>query len=532
LSRSRQRGTGALLAILLALMLSLATVTPALAAPDHRDDYALGRYVDHSNFGDWSSVLTQSLGVLALHRATEASPSDAAVSLLLAQQCDDGAFPHQFRSPSTSDAGPCVGNVDTTAFAVQALDALGEDQAVTDAASWLATVQREDGSFGGDDGFNATSTGLAALALELGGLSDEAQEAREWVLGLQDGCDAETPGAIPFRPGDGDDDRGVEVMSTSQALLGLAGDGLGALDGTSATSDDPTTGCDDDPGGEFGDPAEAAAAYLVGELEDGDHLIVQGFASEGATIDVLFALAAVEQGRDTIDAIFDWLEGRVGGYTQGAGFDAEDAAYAGATAKLALAAIVADGDPRDVGGVDLIAQLESVEVTELPEVSVACDADEVAPDDEVTCTITGLLGGETVDVLVELNPTLLDEAVTADSGGEATFAFAVPEDATDGASVTISVAGLGVDALANLELTISAPAAEPEETEETEEVEEAEEAGPSDGVDQVGATDDSAGDILPETGDRVWLASGMGVASLLLGVGLTVFARRREDAQA
>jgi LPXTG-motif cell wall-anchored protein len=526
LSRTRHRGTGALLATLLALLLTLSTVTPATAAPEDRDGFALGRYADRSDFGDWSSVLTQSLGVLALHRTPGVAPSDAAVDLLLAQQCDDGAFPHGFRFPSTTGPGPCVGNVDTTSFAVQALHALGEDEAVAAAAAWMASTQESDGSFGGDDGLNSTSTGLAALAMELGGSTDAAQRARDWLLALQDDCDADTPGAIPFRPGDVDEDRGVEVMSTAQALLGLVGDGLGVIDGTTAAAPDPTDGCDDEPDGELADPAHAAASYLVGELEDGDHLIVQGHPSEGATIDVLFALSAVARGGDTIDAILDWLEDRVAGYTQGAGFDAEDAVYAGATAKLALAAVVAGGDPRDVGGIDLIAQLQSVETTELRAVTVSCDADEIAPGDEVSCTIAGLLGGETVDILVEPGPTLQDETATADSAGEAAFSFTVSEDTPDDASVTITVAGLGDDLLAELDLTVSTPEGVPEGPGEGEEAE------PSDDLDRVGAADDADEDILPETGDRVWLASGIGVASLLLGLGLVVQARRREVGQA
>ena len=523
MTRTTQRWSGALIATLLAILLSLSTISPALAAPDQRDDFALGRYVDSGDFGDWSSVLTQSLGILALHRASGMAPSDAAVDLLLAQQCDDGSFPDAFRAPSTSDPAPCSGGVDTTAFAVQALDAIGEDDAVAAATGWLVSAQDGDGSFGGEDGLNSTSTGLAALALAIGGHDAEAAQARDWVLALQDACDTDTPGAIPFRPGDSDDDRGVEVMSTSQALLGLAGPGLAYLDAGTASGADPVTGCDDDPSGDFGDAAEAAATYLLSELADGSHLVVQDFPSDGATIDVLFALAAVEQGGNTIDTIFAWLSDRAAGYTQGAGFDADDAAYAGATAKLALAAIVAGQDPRGVGGIDLIAQLEARETTELPEVTLSCEVEEAAPGDEVSCTIAGLLGGETVDVLVELDATLLDEAVTADSSGSAAFVFTVPEDATEEDEATITVAGLGVEALADLGVAIAATPVsdEPDETDDTEDVEE------TDPVDE--ATDDQ--DVLPETGDQLSLAAGMGVASLLFGLVLVAVSRRRREVE-
>ena len=494
-------------ALLLAVLLSISLVGPALAAaPDHRDDYALGRFSDVSVWGDFSSPLTQALAVLALHRADGTDPSPAAVDLLLAQQCDDGGFPQMFRAPSTGDAGPCSSSVDSTAFVVQALDAIGEDAAVQAAAAWLVDVQEDDGSFGGQDGLNANSTGLAALALDLGGETAAGDRARSWVIALQDDCDTGTPGAIPFNA----DERGSVEIATSQAVLGLASANLGDVDATTASDDAPETGCGETTE-ELGDPAEAAVAYLVGQLEDGQHLATEFGPSVGGTIDVLFALAAAGVGRAHIDDIADWLPAQAAGYTQEPVEDGQDGAYAGATAKLALAKIVADRDPRDVAGIDLIAQLERLETTELPEVSVACTPESVPPSGDVDCTISGLLAFETVDVTVGLNPTLLDDDATADEEGTATFAFTVPEDATEDDEVTISVDGLGADGLAGLALQVSVD--EPEEVDEEDEV-----------------TDEEDEEILPETGDRTLLAGGIGLIALLLGGVVLRLGRRQGEA--
>ncbi|MGM0619366.1 MAG: hypothetical protein ACQEUI_14665, partial [Actinomycetota bacterium] len=112
------------------------------------------------------------------------------------------------------------------------------------------------------------------------------------------------------------------------------------------------------------DPAEAAAGWLVSALTDDPAVGGEFGPSPGPTIDVLFALAASGVAAGAIEDIADWLVTQAPGYTQGAGFDADDAAYAGASAKLALGMLVVDRDPRAVGGIDLIDQLASLEVTD------------------------------------------------------------------------------------------------------------------------------------------------------------------------
>ena len=526
MTRTLNRRKGALIATLLAILLALSLAGPALAAtPETRDDFELGRFRDVSDFGDFSTPLNQSLAILALARADGTGPSEAAVHLLLAQQCDDGGFPSSFKAPSTAGAPACSSSVDTTAFAIQALNAVGETAAVEAAVTWLVGAQEESGVFGSPDGLNANSTGVAAVALDIGadlgvtGAAAARDDARDWIIGVQEGCDApdDRAGVVPFNA----DTDGFLALATAQAIVGLTGGDLGTLDGTGHATTTPTNGCDEaDP--TLGDPEVAAAAWLTAALVDDQRIQSEFdgdfFDAPGPTIDALFAFASLgdELAGQEIDDITTWLETQVVGYTQGGGSDR----YGGATAKLALGMVVAGVAPTDVDGTDLIAQLEALESTELGEVSVTCGDGPFAPGDDVECTIAGLLGGETVDVLVALNPTLLDEPTTADPEGTATFGFTLPEDATDEDSVTIIVDGLGAEGLAGLTLAITEPEPEPEPVvDDGDEVEVVED-------DTTEEATEEEEDILPETGGTIALLILVGLAGLLAGT-MTLRADRR-----
>lgn len=523
LTRTFHRGTGALIATVTALLLAFSLIGPALAAtPDSRDDFELGRFRDVSDFGDFSTPLNQSLAILALERADGTAPSEAAVALLLAQQCDDGGFPSAFKAPSTAGAPACSSSVDTTAFAVQALHAVGEADAVQDAVAWLVSAQEEGGVFGSPDGLNANSTGVAAVALDIGadlgvtGAADARDAAQDWIVGVQEGCEAnERAGVIPFNA----ETDGFLALATAQAIIGLMAGDLGTLDGTGQASATPSNDCGQDQPA-LGDPGVAAAEWLASQLEDGERIQTEFdgdfFDAPGPTIDALFAFASLDDSLagDEIENIAAWLQTQVAGYTQGAPFDRDDAAYGGATAKLALGMIVAGVEPTDVGGIDLIAQLEALEVTELGEVTVTCGDGPFAPDDEVECSIAGLIGNETVDVLVEVNPTLLDDAVTADPTGAATFAFALPDDVTEEDTVTITVDGLGAEGLAGLTLDITEPDPVVDETDQVEEV--------TDDTDE--AEEDE--ETLPETGGTTALLGLFGLVAIAAGT-LTVRTGRR-----
>ena len=186
-----------------------------------------GRFTDESEFGDFSSTITQSLALIALERTDDTDPSDTAVEYLDAQACDDGGFPQML------DGDECIAQIDATAFAVQALLAVDETDAATAGAEWLVEQQEDDGGFVGDEGTaNANTTGLAAIALLEAGEDDAAVLAQEFLLTLQAGCDDPDTGAIRYDAEDGGD----PVRATAQALPGLTGVGFatasadGALD--------------------------------------------------------------------------------------------------------------------------------------------------------------------------------------------------------------------------------------------------------------------------------------------------------------
>ena len=108
---------------------------------------------------------------------------------------------------------------------------------------------------------------------------------------------------------------------------------------------------------------DAAAGWLARQMVDGERFetVFGGVAypDQGLTLDAVFAFAAAGVGDDFGARALAWVtrpefrDGYVG--------DGIVEAYAGATAKLALAVTVRGGDPTDVGGVDLIARLRSLQ---------------------------------------------------------------------------------------------------------------------------------------------------------------------------
>ncbi|WBB54686.1 hypothetical protein [Verrucosispora sp. WMMD573] len=106
--------------------------------------------------------------------------------------------------------------------------------------------------------------------------------------------------------------------------------------------------------------SDAAAGWLARQLVDGERFeaVFDGVAypDQGLTLDAVFAFAAGGVADDFGAQALAWAtrpdvrDGYIG--------DGTTEAYAGATAKLALAVAVHGGDPTDVGGVGLIARLD------------------------------------------------------------------------------------------------------------------------------------------------------------------------------
>lgn len=225
-----------------------------------------GRFKDESTWGEFSNTITQSLAVIALERAAGTSPSPDAVDYLAGQACESGGFPEML------DAADCSGSIDATAFAVQAMTALGETGIAEDAAAWLVDRQGDDGSFDGDSPSNANSTGLAAVALEVAGETTAAEEARTFLLGLQEECDGDEPGSIRFTA----DDAGDRVRATAQALPGLTSSDLATVSAEGADAEAPLLDCapdetaEEEQDTEENDPPDQDQATGEEEDETGD----------------------------------------------------------------------------------------------------------------------------------------------------------------------------------------------------------------------------------------------------------------------
>jgi hypothetical protein len=110
------------------------------------------------------------------------------------------------------------------------------------------------------------------------------------------------------------------------------------------------------------DRGDAAAGWLARQMVDGQRFEVVfdgvSYPDQGLTLDAVYAFAATKTARTNADAALAWLAqpailtGYIGDGTE---------AYAGATAKLALAVEVSAANPAAFGGVDLIARLRGLQ---------------------------------------------------------------------------------------------------------------------------------------------------------------------------
>ena len=156
-----------------------------------------GRIADESQHGDFANTIGQAFAARAL---TQVGSNEAAAArgFLLQQQCSEGyfriAFSDKAAEDQSCDAAGGAPNVDVTALAVIALEALPTKgrkvrRSVNEAAAWLKSVQKKNGSFepgdSAEEGRNANSTGLAAWALGETGRCAVAAKAATWVKGLQ-----------------------------------------------------------------------------------------------------------------------------------------------------------------------------------------------------------------------------------------------------------------------------------------------------------------------------------------------------------
>ena len=147
------------------------------------------------------------------------------------------------------------------------------------------------------------------------------------------------------------------------------------------------------------DPAQAAADYLVGQLEDGSHFP----DDEGSlTVDGLLALVAVGGYDAEVAEMAGWLAEQAPTYTEGNG---------PAAGNLAVAAAAAGEDPTDFGGVDLVDG-----VTAAIDESGQCG--ELAGAYTQSLCVLGLVRAE-----VDVPPSAVDNLVSLQDAATGSFGF-------------------------------------------------------------------------------------------------------------
>jgi hypothetical protein len=188
---------------------------------------------DAGRFGS-ALVFDQALAILALATTTGGVPAEA-VAWLASKQCTDGDYSYDGSCPSWSP------DPDSTAIAIQALQAAGETMALGKAETWLVAQQAPDGSLSSFGTPNSSSTAAAGQAYKALGHDAAAAKAAAWTSTLQLGCSAAPAdiGSIPWAAGGTD----YLLLSTPQAILGLGAGRLDQLSLAGASPTAPTLAC-------------------------------------------------------------------------------------------------------------------------------------------------------------------------------------------------------------------------------------------------------------------------------------------------
>ncbi|MBB4795564.1 prenyltransferase beta subunit [Streptomyces nodosus] len=319
----------------------------------------------------------QALSVLALLRAGQTPPAET-VARLTQLQCKDGGVTSILIRPGEY----CDGDPATTGLVALVLhQAGGQEDAVARARTSLTKSQREDGAFPGYTGSpsgSITATAYAAQALSALGDTDRADVAVAWLSRQQ-----LESGGFGFE----EDATDPVVYPTSPAVLAGTGTSLVTLTTKkSEPTEPPTTGTPTGPTGNPTTPApgtgpdlKKGVAYLTkaANLKQGQYYTA-GPDSDGAdfglTIDGAYALAATGLNDAKLRGIVDFLdhqgkdgEGRTVNDWTGVG---TKYTAGGSLGKTALLAESVGRDPRHFAGHDLIAELDKA----------VCDGPSTAPD--------------------------------------------------------------------------------------------------------------------------------------------------------
>ncbi|MFD3555555.1 prenyltransferase/squalene oxidase repeat-containing protein [Streptomyces goshikiensis] len=290
----------------------------------------------------------QAMAVIALLGGGVTPPADA-VNRLTGLQCEDGGF----TGILIRSGGWCDSDANSTGLITLALKrAGGHDAAVQKARGYLKKSQLPTGAWPSASYLTTgspASTAWAAQALRALGDGAFADAGISWLSRHQF-----LPGGFGFE----EDDTESRVFATAPVTVAAFGSDLVAL--TTKKTDPPTT---EPPAGD-GPDLRKGVAYLTapGQLVQGRYYESSpGFADYGMTIDGAYALAATGGDNATLRNIVDFLD-KGGKDGKGRTIDAYTLigtkyAGGGSIGKTALLAEAVGRDPRAFGGQDLIAAL-------------------------------------------------------------------------------------------------------------------------------------------------------------------------------
>ncbi|MFS4095952.1 prenyltransferase/squalene oxidase repeat-containing protein [Streptomyces sp. AF1A] len=339
----------------------LAAAAPATAAgpsPSASPKVAIPSGLYGESDPTYDGVWRQSLTLVA-QRTLGYRPAARAVDWLTGQQCANGAFAAFRAAPAKACDSKVVVDTNSTAAAVQALQAVGgHGGAVRKAVDWLKSVQNKDGGWGyspgGPSDTNSTSVVIGALAAagtDPAGLRPSGKSPYDLLAARSIPCDQDGGGALAYQP----DKKGALLANadaTAAGVLGALGKGFVTGTGKSPAQD----GCAKAGHLTPAQVADNAGAYLASAVAKSGHLMsaLPGAKDQpdfGNTADAVVALAA--DGRTgPAKKAYAWLEKNATQWASQSG----PAAYA----QLILAAHAVGAQPGDFGGTSLVRSLNDL----------------------------------------------------------------------------------------------------------------------------------------------------------------------------
>jgi len=345
-----------LLAGVVLVGLGTAPSRPALAAPAPPLPAGLFGTQDPT----YDGVYRQSLALLALD-AVGRTPSEAAVDVVLDQQCASGGWPG-FRVDTTAECEPGAADTNSSGLALQALAAV-QDQPRHDGLGWLAGLQQPDGGFpfgpGGTTDSNSTALVISAYVAsgqDPATLVQDGKTPYDALKALQVPCsgDPAERGAFDYQA---QEPLAANNLATVQAALAVQEQAL-PVDPRPLSEEVPD--CPGEGPLTNAQSTDAVVGYLARVLAANGGLVPPTFgagADYASTANAVLAMVASGRAANQVEQALDALAADVPAFVQ----DDAGADRPGALATLILAAHAGGRDPESFGGTDLVARLLATE---------------------------------------------------------------------------------------------------------------------------------------------------------------------------